>query len=229
MEFSKNSDYNNIKREIEEEPMQIEVMVDPEQVFHSRTNIPDNVLLQNEFESKNGYYPIEFVDIKLVDTSLKSESSLFQPSIDINHTTSSECSKMAYHCHICAKAFATKSSVAHHIMTHSVEKPYICSQCDKGFSRKDHLIDHQIIHNSERPYQCIFCVKSFKWKSNLMQHTFIHTGERLNLKSYVCEICGYQSSQKCNYTLHMRTHTGEKPYKCDQCEKSFQRKPHLIQ
>ncbi|CAL4063521.1 unnamed protein product, partial [Meganyctiphanes norvegica] len=139
MEFSENSDYNNIKREIKEEPMQIEVMVDPEQVFHSRTNIPDNVLLQNEFESKNGYYPIEFVDIKLVDTSLKSESSLFQPSIDINHTTSIECS-------YCKKNFKNLKTLKSHITLHTGERPYRCNQCDRVFLDDSKLKTHMKIH-----------------------------------------------------------------------------------
>ncbi|KAJ8869816.1 hypothetical protein PR048_028825 [Dryococelus australis] len=46
-------------------------------------------------------------------------------------------------------------------------------------------------------------------------------------KPYKCEQCGRSFTESSHLTSHRRTHTGEKPYKCEQCGRSFTESSHL--
>ncbi|XP_078298539.1 zinc finger protein 7 isoform X4 [Panthera onca] len=183
-----------------------------------------------------------------------------------------------YECSDCGKAFSQSSSLIYHQRIHKGEKPYECVECGKAFSMSTQLTIHQRVHTGERPYKCTECGKAFSQNSTLFQHQIIHAG----VKPYGCSECGKAFSRssyliehqrihtraqwyheygntleasthvsrrkvstvkklhKCNecekifrwrshLIIHQRIHTGEKPYKCNECGKAFNRSSRLTQ
>ncbi|CAM9532997.1 unnamed protein product [Rangifer tarandus platyrhynchus] len=183
-----------------------------------------------------------------------------------------------YECSDCGKAFSQSSSLIYHQRIHKGEKPYECLECGKAFSMSTQLTIHQRVHTGERPYKCSECGKAFSQNSTLFQHQIIHAG----VKPYGCSECGKAFSRssyliehqrihtraqwcreyggtleasthasrrrvntvkklhKCNecekifrwrshLIIHQRIHTGEKPYKCNECGKAFNRSSRLTQ
>ncbi|XP_053786069.1 zinc finger protein 7 isoform X2 [Desmodus rotundus] len=183
-----------------------------------------------------------------------------------------------YECSDCGKAFSQSSSLIYHQRIHKGEKPYECLECGKAFSMSTQLTIHQRVHTGERPYKCGECGKAFSQNSTLFQHQIIHAG----VKPYGCSECGKAFSRssyliehqrihtraqwyheyggtlegpthvsrkkvntvkklhKCNecekifrwrshLIIHQRIHTGEKPYKCNKCGKAFNRSSRLTQ
>ncbi|KAG8175439.1 hypothetical protein JTE90_012169 [Oedothorax gibbosus] len=59
-----------------------------------------------------------------------------------------------YQCEVCPKAFAHKSDLNKHRLTHTGERPHSCEVCGKSFSQKSHLIDHLLTHTGEKPHSC---------------------------------------------------------------------------
>ncbi|XP_021105612.1 zinc finger protein 7 isoform X2 [Heterocephalus glaber] len=183
-----------------------------------------------------------------------------------------------YVCNDCGKAFSQSSSLIYHQRIHKGEKPFECLQCGKAFSMSTQLTIHQRVHTGERPYKCNECGKAFSQNSTLFQHQIIHAG----VKPYECNECGkafsrssyliehqrihtraqwyyeygntlqgptFVSRKKMNtikklhqcddcekifrwrshLIIHQRIHTGEKPYKCNDCGKAFNRSSRLTQ
>ncbi|XP_060053047.1 zinc finger protein 7-like isoform X1 [Erinaceus europaeus] len=154
-----------------------------------------------------------------------------------------------YECSDCGKAFSQSSSLIYHQRIHKGEKPYECLQCGKAFSMSTQLTIHQRVHTGERPYKCSECGKAFSQNSTLFQHQIIHAG----VKPYGCSECGKAFSRSSYLIEHQRIHTRaqwcheygstlegsahmsrkkastvKKLHKCDECEKIFRWRSHLI-
>ncbi|XP_045142712.1 zinc finger protein 7 isoform X2 [Echinops telfairi] len=153
-----------------------------------------------------------------------------------------------YACNDCGKAFSQSSSLIYHQRIHKGEKPYECLECGKAFSMSTQLTIHQRIHTGERPYKCNECGKAFSQNSTLFQHQIIHAG----VKPYECSECGKAFSRSSYLVEHQRIHTRaqwyyeygdvleganfasrkkiniKKLHKCNECEKIFRWRSHLI-
>ncbi len=70
------------------------------------------------------------------------------------------------------------------------------------------------------PYRCRLCDYSTKFKGNMDRHFRSHTGE----KPFMCTRCGYSTGDMSRLYCHINSqHPGLKQFKCNMCEKAFDR------
>ena len=50
-----------------------------------------------------------------------------------------------------------------------------------------------------------------------------------SLLKWTCDVCGHALASNQALQRHMLTHTGEKPFKCQDCGKTFSRKDNMRQ
>ena len=75
-------------------------------------------------------------------------------------------------CHLCPKAFISKSSLLRHLKAHQGIYTYTCRFCQKGFSTKEHVAGHEAkFHTGEELFKCDVCAKTFSYKCDLVKHT----------------------------------------------------------
>ncbi|XP_045417061.1 zinc finger protein 7 isoform X1 [Lemur catta] len=155
-----------------------------------------------------------------------------------------------YECLQCGKAFSMSTQLTIHQRVHTGERPYKCNECGKAFSQNSTLFQHQIIHAGVKPYECNECGKAFSRSSYLIEHQRIHTraqwyyeyGNTLEGSNFVsrkkvntikklhqCDDCEKIFRWRSHLIIHQRIHTGEKPYKCNDCGKAFNRSSRLTQ
>ena len=112
-----------------------------------------------------------------------------------------------------------------HIETHTKEGWSQCSLCQKTFPDSWHLKVHERSHTGERPHICSYCDNTYPDLSKLKRHLQTHdeTSE-YKLKLHKCLLCGIGFDQSYKLKVHMNYHNSVKPYKCDECTKSFTEK-----
>lgn len=107
-------------------------------------------------------------------------------------------------------------------------KFYICDVCYAQFSKKREIIRHmRDQHISSREFICSEnnCGKKFKLLRNYRRHVGKHLPDSQG--KWICEYCAKRFNWKDKLTLHLRSHTNIRPYKCTQCNASFNQKGSL--
>ena len=132
-------------------------------------------------------------------------------------------------CNGCKKKFFDKDQMERHVEEHH---NYICSICGENFIQKTLLNQHKERTHPDSYLTCPKCSLKCSSKGALRKHIMRH--EEREHGNFTCDICNKKFTAQSTLYHHKRgVHSGIKPYKCTQCEKTFNfhhsLKLHLLQ
>ncbi|XP_031766475.1 zinc finger protein 57-like [Galleria mellonella] len=157
-----------------------------------------------------------------------------------------------YLCEVCGKAFTKLTNVDNHVkQTHSVQK---CKKCKQTFPSRYALDAHVDSVHKKDALKCPLCPKILGTRYLKRRHlALVHDHKSAQLacdicsmiftrncklqmhkrrvhykeKNMTCEVCGYVAFNMESLKRHMVSHDDWRPFQCDICQKTFQRKPTL--
>ncbi|KAK4304469.1 hypothetical protein Pmani_023592 [Petrolisthes manimaculis] len=133
-----------------------------------------------------------------------------------------------YPCHKCSRKFLKRSSLYHHLKVHAVGSEVVCQKCGVICVDQESYELHMDEHLKSTKFRCHICTASFKRRQQYDDHLKHH-------KKNKCEICGQPFTTKRALVRHCRVEHQKLPqnitldpeYKCDKCNKVFNR-PSLL-
>lgn len=180
------------------------------QIFYSRNDVLKRHLL-------NFHTPEILYECKPCDRKFHTESSLLRHKQSCTGTGKSRTSAPRLKCTICAKAFAYKSVLDRHRLTHTKQYPFKCSICAQSFPTYTLLRYHIYSHSKESLFKCSVCNFSTDHQTTMKTHEANHKKHNL----YNCTDCNYLTT-KCNlFMKHCEEHNyGKGKFQCAQCSYS---------
>ena len=123
-----------------------------------------------------------------------------------------------FRCALCGAVFNTKQSISRHFSDmHSNRSSFECDSCHRKLaSSKAHLL-----HVSK-------CKKRNDRTLSGEENSVSEPPELTSGSSKTCKFCNRSFSKPSDLQRHERTHTGDRPFRCDQCGKSFRLKAALV-
>ncbi|XP_054443915.1 zinc finger protein 510 [Pteronotus mesoamericanus] len=200
---------------------------------HQKCQILEQDLEYNETEKF--YDAAAYVTDKSTDTGGKScKDDEFRKNcekislFDLKRTVTGE-----KHSHVkqCGKSSCKKSAVQEYNTFSMAVKHYECNASRNNFNRKSYLTEPQrtITEGNALVYNDKKQTgdKSFEYRENRISAHKVRQRTHSQVKPYKCNECGKSFCQKGHLIQHQRTHTGEKPFECNECGKTFSQKSHL--
>ncbi|XP_017835189.1 zinc finger protein 271 [Drosophila busckii] len=158
-----------------------------------------------------------------------------------------------FSCHVCSKSFSRNTNLTKHLRIHSSEKPFVCQMCPRSFQTPLELMKHTRSHAEVKPYQCRRCSASFTRKDKLLIHQQMHDkrdaeqqqhnmrsaiGVNDNPEQILLPMHPYVDSDTSAIQLQLQSHLqnqskvkvtpkSTRSFRCDVCDKSFQRERDL--
>lgn len=144
-------------------------------------------------------------------------------------------SKKNLQCPKCEKVFDRVGKYESHTRVHTGEKPFECDICNMRYSTKSNLTVHRKRHSSEtelprKDHKCPFCSKLHASRKTLVKHVkrfhaenaqeFL-TIKRIKSDGWKCDICNKSFTRRPHLQEHMILHSQDKPFKCTYCDEQF--------
>ncbi|MBN3307146.1 ZBT41 protein, partial [Amia calva] len=144
-------------------------------------------------------------------------------------------SKKTLQCPKCEKTFDRAGKYESHTRVHTGEKPFECDICHQCYSTKSNLTVHRKKHNNETPFpkkehKCPFCNKLHASKKTLAKHVRrfhpehiqeFHSMKKRKSEGWKCDICNKSFTRRPHLEEHMILHTQDRPFKCGYCDDYF--------
>uniref|UniRef100_A0A6P7F266 Zinc finger protein 62-like n=1 Tax=Diabrotica virgifera virgifera TaxID=50390 RepID=A0A6P7F266_DIAVI len=126
-------------------------------------------------------------------------------------------------CHLCERLFSQEKALNFHIKTrHTIN----CKRCKTIFSSEEEKKAHNCPKKAlSKQHTCTVCSKVFNFKNNLYTHMKTHESNPSE-PLYTCPTCNKVCKNWNIYFRHRKLHEGLK-YKCDMCDKTFNRSDSL--
>ena len=125
-----------------------------------------------------------------------------------------------FQCDFDGKIFYNKYKLRNHMRVHF--KSIQCKICQQKVNFVSFYHHMKYFHSTEPRLKCKICSKTFKTLKNLQNH------EKTHDKKLSCEICSQKFHMLGRLNTHRRQyHENSKSYKCETCDRKFNRKEHL--
>eukprot|EP00092_Neocalanus_flemingeri_P024737 GFUD01026826.1.p1 GENE.GFUD01026826.1~~GFUD01026826.1.p1 ORF type:complete len:580 (+),score=128.14 GFUD01026826.1:3-1742(+) len=126
-------------------------------------------------------------------------------------------------CELCPAAFATKSTLNKHRLSHTDERNFKCQFCEKAFHSKGNLGTHIRTHTGEKPYTCDVCGKSFSDQAYFAKHKRLHFTNTSGqpIKDFSCQVCSKGFTRNTYLQSHMISHLNQVEGKATKYSNNF--------
>ena len=133
-----------------------------------------------------------------------------------------------YECHVCDQRFTGKFGMQVHVKNVHEKLTFDCEFCGKKLRSKASLTHHIKSHHlNPAKVACLFCDEIFDHKSLILGHLIEAHATRSETDAFECNFCHENFQTEKSIRRHIKLKHNEGKFKCEHCEKVFDRKSYL--